>query len=308
MPDFLRATCLCLTLMMTAGFGVAQQPTPSATPEAQPSSQQTTAPSAQQTPTPVPPSESDQPVAAPEQSGKAQSSPTPTPTPSPKQTEQEIQKQEQSQRILGVVPQFSVTSRQNAPPLTPSQKFRLFVKSSTDPFVFAAAGFQAGLGQATDEFPEYGQGASGYAKRFGAALADSTSSNFFSNYAYPVLFKEDPRYFRLGQGSIKRRIFYSLEQEFVVRTDSGKRRFSYSNVLGAFTAGGISNLYYPASDRGFGLTMSRSAIALGYGSLGGLIDEFWADIDQKLFHKQKKETSAPAAAPTTPQVPPPPNH
>jgi hypothetical protein len=308
MPDFLRATCLCFTLVTFAGLGVAQQPTPTPTPDAQPSPQQTTDPGAQQTPTPVPPSESTHPDAAPEQGGKAQPSPSPTPIPSPLQSEQDIQKKEQSQRILGVVPQFSVTSRQNAPPLTPSQKFRLFVKSSTDPFVFAAAGAQAGIGQATDEFPEYGQGGSGYAKRFGAALADSTSSNFFSNYAYPVLFKEDPRYFRLGQGSIKRRIFYSLEQEFVVRTDSGKRRFSYSNVLGAFTAGGISNLYYPASDRGFGLTLSRSAIALGYGSLGGLIDEFWADIDQKLFHKPKKEAPAPAAAPPTPQVPPPPNN
>lgn len=224
------------------------------------------------------------------------------------ESEKEIQKKEQSQRILGVVPQFSVTSRQKAPALTAKQKFRLFVKSSTDPFVFAAAGIQAGIGQATNEFPGYGQGGSGYGKRYGATLADSTSSNFFSNYAYPALFKEDPRYFRLGQGSIAHRIMYSLEQEFVIRTDRGTRRFSYSNVLGAFTAGGISNLYYPSSDRGFGLTMSRSAIALGYGSLGGLIDEFWADIDQKLFHKHKKELVTPPTQAPTPQVPPPPNN
>lgn len=301
MPDFLRAVYLSLILLVLAGLGVAQQPTP--TPEPQPSQ-----PNAQQTPTPVSPAEPDHPAAAPDQSGKKQQSPAPTPTPSAQQTEKEIQKKEQSQRILGVVPQFSVTSRQKAPALTAKQKFRLFVKSSTDPFVFAAAGIQAGIGQATNEFPGYGQGGSGYGKRYGATLADSTSSNFFSNYAYPALFKEDPRYFRLGQGSIAHRIMYSLEQEFVIRTDRGTRRFSYSNVLGAFTAGGISNLYYPSSDRGFGLTMSRSAIALGYGSLGGLIDEFWADIDQKLFHKHKKELVTPATQAPTPQVPPPPNN
>ena len=166
------------------------------------------------------------------------------------QNEQEIQKKEQSQRILGVVPQFGMTSRQNAPPLTTGQKFHLFAKSSFDPFEYAAAGLQAGLGQATNEFPGYGQGAAGYGKRYGASIADQVSSNFFSNFFYPSLLKEDPRYFRLGEGSIKHRILYSLEQEFVCHSDKGGRTFNWSNVLGAFTSGGISNAYYPSTDRG----------------------------------------------------------
>ena len=201
-----------------------------------------------------------------------------------------VEKEEQSQRVLGVMPQFSVTSRHDAPALTTKEKFNLFVKSSTDPFVFVAVGFQAGLTQATDGFDDYGQGAAGYGKRYGATLADNTSSNFFANFAYPVLFKEDPRYFRLGEGTVKHRILYALEQEFVCHTDKGGRSFNFSNVLGAFTAGGISNLYYPPEDRGAGLTMSRSAIALAYGSAGGLISEFWVDIDKKLFHKKQTPT------------------
>ena len=204
----------------------------------------------------------------------------------------EIQRKEQSQRILGVVPQFSVTSRQHPPPLTDGQKFHLFVKSSFDPAEFAVVGFQAGLGQAQNSFPGYGQGAEGYAKRYGAAYADQVSSNFFSNFAYPVLLKEDPRYFRLGEGTIKHRIVYSLEQEFVCVTDKGTRRFNNSNVLGALTSGALSNVYYPPSDRGFGLTMRGAGIALLYGSLGGLVDEFWTDIDHKLFHKKKKDPAA----------------
>ena len=140
------------------------------------------------------------------------------------------------------------------------------------------AGFQAGVGQATNSFPAYGQGAAGFGKRFGAAFADQVSSNFFSNFAYPVLLKEDPRYFRLGQGTIKHRILYSLAQEFVTRTDKGTRRFNFSNVLGAFSTGGLSNVYYPQDSRGFGLTMSRSALSLAYGSAGNLIDEFWFDV------------------------------
>jgi hypothetical protein len=205
------------------------------------------------------------------------------------QNEKQIQKQEQSQRILGVVPQFGMTSRQNAAPLTTGQKFHLFLKTSFDPFAYAAAGLQAGLGQATNEFPGYGQGAAGYGKRYGASIADQVSSNFFANFFYPSLFKQDPRYFRLGEGSVKHRIFYSLAQEFVCHTDKGGRSFNWSNVLGAFTSGAISNAYYPSTDRGAGLTVSRSAVALAYGSAGGLVDEFWTDIHNKFSHKQAEK-------------------
>jgi hypothetical protein len=202
--------------------------------------------------------------------------------------EKEIERKEQSQRVLGVLPQFGVTSRQNAPPLMPRDKFRLFAKSAFDPAQFGIIGLQAGLSQATDEFPAYGQGAAGYGKRYGAALADEVSAGFWSNFFYPVLLKQDPRYFRLGEGSFTHRVFYGIKQEFIAHTDKGGRMFSFSNVLGAFTAAGIANAYYPSSDRGLGLTVSRSSIALAYGMAGGLFDEFYPDIHGKLFHKQKK--------------------
>lgn len=202
--------------------------------------------------------------------------------------ERAIEKKEQSQRLLGAIPDFATTSRRSPPPLTPDQKFHLFVKSSFDPVEFGVVGLQAGISQAEDEFPEYGQGAAGFGKRYGATLADEVSSGFFANYFYPVLFKEDPRYFRLGEGSIVHRLGYALLQEVDCRTDKGKRSFAWSNVLGAFSSGGLSNAYYPASERGFGLTMSRSAISAGYGSLGGIVNEFYPDISHWLFHRHDK--------------------
>lgn len=219
--------------------------------------------------------------------------PQPPPAPAPKSAdEQEIEKREQSQRMLGVIPQFGTTSRHNAPPLTPRAKFHLFVKSASDPVELAVVGLQAGISQAEDEFPEYGQGATGFGKRYGATLADEVSSGFFSNFVYSVLFKEDPRYFRLGEGSIKHRISYAVKQEVVCHTDKGGRSFSWENVLGALTAGSLSNAYYPQSDRGFGLTMSRGAISIGYGTLGGLVDEFYPDISHWLFHRHTKKIAA----------------
>lgn len=215
--------------------------------------------------------------------------PQPAPAAAPKTAdEQEIERQEQSQRMLGVIPNFGTTSRHNAPPLSPEAKFHLFYKSAFDPVELSVVGVQAGISQAEDEFPEYGQGAAGFGKRYGSTLADEVSSSFFANYFYPVLLKEDPRYFRLGEGSIKRRLGYALLQEVYCRTDKGGRSFAWENVLGAFSSGGLSNLYYPEAERGFGLTMSRSAISIGYGSLGGLVDEFYPDISHWLFHRHQK--------------------
>jgi len=217
----------------------------------------------------------------------------------PKKTSEEILQEAEKQRMLGVVPMFGMTNYKDAPPLTARQKFRLMAKTTLDPFTWVAAGAQAGISQAENEFPGYGQGAAGYAKRYGATWTDSFDSNFFSNFFYPVVFKQDPRYFRVGEGTIKSRVGRSLEQEFVARKDSGGRTFSFSNILGALTAGSISNAYYPTQDRGFGLTMSRSAIALGYGCLGGLVLEFWPDIDHKLFHKKESavHTEPPGTTP-----------
>ena len=216
------------------------------------------------------------------------------------ESEGAIRKREESQRMLGVVPTFGVTNRLNAPALTPRDKFHLMAKGYADPFIYFAVGAQAGLSQAFNNFEGYGQGAAGYGKRYGAAFADSADSNFFSNYFYPVLFKQDPRYFRLGEGSKKSRMIWALDREFIARKDSGGWTFHWSNVLGGLTAGGISNAYYPSEDRGFGLTMSRTAISFGYGAAGNLMLEFWPDISHKLFNKTKSQ-----AHPTEPPGAPP---
>jgi hypothetical protein len=199
--------------------------------------------------------------------------------------EKQIEKAEQSRRMLGLVPQFGVTDRKDAPPLTPRGKFRLFYRTAFDPMEFVLTGMEAGVDQAENAFPDYGQGAAGYGKRFGAAFTDELSSNLFTTFVYPTLLQEDPRYFRLREGSFKRRFGYALSQVFIAHKDAGGRTFNWSNALGALSSGGLSNAYYPAADRGFELTMSRAGIALLYNSLGGIGSEFWPDLARKLHHK-----------------------
>jgi len=268
-------------LLLWALPGLAQMPT-AQSPTAQTPAVQVPADPTSAAPAPT--------VQAPTTSAAGADTPQPPATADvPKKTAEEILAEEKKQKMLGFVPIPGMTNYQYAPALTPGQKFNLAIRPYGSPFPYLSAGFQAGLSQAFDSFEGYGQGGSGYAKRFGSALLDGFNSGFFSNFFYPVLLKQDPRYFRLGDSATKKRRLASVvEQEFVTKRDSDRTRvFSYSNVLGALTAGSISNAYYPEEERGFGLTMSRTAVSFGWGMVGNFVLEFWPDISRGLFHKHK---------------------
>jgi len=207
-----------------------------------------------------------------------------------KQKPKESKPEPSGGKVFGIVPEFNVISAKDAKPLTAKGKWRLFVKQTADPFTFVGAAFTSGLGQATDNFHDYGQGWAGYGKRFGAATADSVDGSLWGGFIFPVMLKQDPRYFRLGEGSTKHRIGYAVSRVAVTRTDSGHRAFNFSEVLGNLVAGGIANTYYPESDRGIGLTFERAGVVTALGTLGKIGQEFLPDIDRKLFHRQKKTT------------------
>ena len=209
------------------------------------------------------------------------------------QSPPESKSKKESERIFGVVPAFSITDAKNLPPLKSKDKFNLFVRGTLDPFPFVVYGIQAGIEQANDTHSGYGQGAAGYARRFGAAVGDGTSARFFSTYAFPSLLHQDPRYFRKGEGSGWSRVGYSISRGFVTRSDSGKTQPNWSNLMGKFTGAGLSNLYYPSEDRGASLTLSRVAISLSYQMLGNLAIEFWPEIHRKIGGGKKKENSQP---------------
>lgn len=203
------------------------------------------------------------------------------------------QSKKESERIFGVVPAYSITDARNAPPLKNKDKFQLFISGTLDPFPFVVYAIQAGVEQAPDSHSGYGQGAAGYARRFGAALGDGTSARFFATYAFPSLLHQDPRYFRKGEGSGWSRVRYSVSRGFITRGDSGNTQPNWSNVLGKFGGAGLSNLYYPAEDRGASLTLSRVTIGLSYQVIGNLAIEFWPEIHRKVFGENKKQSSPP---------------
>jgi len=188
---------------------------------------------------------------------------------------QEQLKDEEKQRVLGIIPNFYVTYVPNAAPLTPKQKFNLAWKLNIDPVSFLLVGQTAGIQQAQNEFSGFGQGAEGFAKRYGAAYATFTVSNFLGSAVFPSIFKQDPRYFYKGTGTTKSRILYALANAVICKSDGGHWQVNYSGIVGSLASGGISNLFYPASDRnGPALTFENTAISIGSTAVFNLMQEF----------------------------------
>jgi hypothetical protein len=190
-------------------------------------------------------------------------------------------------RILGVIPN-NKTVPQIAPvesPLTARGKFNLAFKDTADPFTFVLAAFYAGLAQWQNDYARFGQGGTGYAKRFGAAYADQAVGNYMTEAILPSLLREDPRYFRMGRGSPLRRVRYALSRTVITRTDTGSKTFNYSEVAGNAVAAAISNAYYPASERTAGETCEKLTIQLASDSAFNVILEFWPDMRHAIFKK-----------------------
>jgi hypothetical protein len=184
-------------------------------------------------------------------------------------------KEEEKQRVLGFIPNFYVSYVPDPAPLAPKQKYQLAWKSITDPFTFLGAGALAGLQQASDDFAGYGQGAQGYAKRFGAAYADVVAGTFVGSAILPSVLKQDPRYFYKGSGSVRSRTLYALANSVICKGDNKRWQPNYSSILGSFASGGISYLYYPASDRNATqLVLQNSLIRIGESAFENVLQEF----------------------------------
>jgi hypothetical protein len=204
-------------------------------------------------------------------------------------------KKPKDDRMFYVMPNYlTVDSQSQVKPVSWKEKFAMAAKGSFDPYEFTIVGVVAGIRQAENAYPGFGQGMEGYAKRYGAAFADQVDGNVMVGGVYPTILKVDPRYFRLSRGSFVRRFGYAFDRVFIARTDSGSHVFNVPEFAGNATAIAISNVYYPASDRGFTTSLSSWGTQMSIDAFGNELKEFWPDIHHYLQRRharhQKKAT------------------
>jgi len=185
--------------------------------------------------------------------------------------------------VFGVLANYrTADASQIGTVLTPRQKFTIASKDTFDYSLVLLAGALAGVGQWNNSQPSFGQGMKGYGHRWITSYADQGIGNMFTEGVFPVLLREDPRYFRRGTGTTWSRLGYALSRVVVTQKDSGGTGFNYSEWLGSASAVAISNAYYPDS-RTAGDNTSRLFSQVGIDAASQVLKEFWPDIKRKLF-------------------------
>jgi hypothetical protein len=177
--------------------------------------------------------------------------------------------------------------------LESSDKLLLFVADTVDPISILGVGFNTLLGQAQGFDPSFGDGAKGFGRRLIAEFETQTSSRFFSEFAYPTLFSEDPRYYRLGAGGVRKRLAHALEHAVVAHRDDGAYMFNISEMLGAFTGAAMGYAYHPDRRVGFRSVADTALFSILSDSGFDVLREFWPEVAQK-FRIPFRGVTAPA--------------
>jgi hypothetical protein len=182
----------------------------------------------------------------------------------------------------------------NRGPLTTRQKYELAWVETYDISAHLGNLLESGIQQLTNGEPHYGTNLAAFGKRFAASEGDQATSSLFIHGLLPSLLKEDPRYFRLGKGSVGARLSRAVTRVFVIRTDSGGHTFNTPAILGQLMQAGVSNLYYPPKDRSLNGTVKDLGINVVYDAAFNILKEFYPDVLNKL--KRRHAMARDAAA------------
>jgi len=155
----------------------------------------------------------------------------------------------------------------------PTEKAKLenYFFDAYGPYPIIGAGFAAGLNQAYNNPPEWGQGAQGYGKRFGSNLAIAAVATT-TRYGLAEAFREDTIYYNCECKGLMPRLKHALISTLVARRGSdGHSVFSVPALVAPY-AGTMTAVYgwYPSRfDYKDGFRMGNYAL-LGYaaGNIG----------------------------------------
>jgi hypothetical protein len=184
-------------------------------------------------------------------------------------------------RIFWIIPNFMTANDQpeNQGPLTTKGKFDIAWHQFWDYSAHFGNIIQAGISQAANGLPHYGQGWGAFGQRYLAQEGDQFTGSMLIYGVLPTVLHQDPRYFRKGRGHTGSRIGYAASSVLVARTDSGNRTFNASQVFGQLGQASISAYtYYPTQDRRLTGVLSGWAINQGYNIGWNQLKEFTPDL------------------------------
>ena len=169
-------------------------------------------------------------------------------------------------------------------PLSPGQKFELFVDNSISVHTVVWSALGAAVGQADNSPTGFGQGWDAYGKRFGSSLARQASGEFFGTFILALALHYDPRFFPDKDPTFGYAIKRSVKRVFVTRNDAGAQVVDIPGLVGPLLGEGLANVYWPDRNRTVGDTFFRYGLDIATKAGGNMLREYWPVVYRKLTH------------------------
>jgi hypothetical protein len=167
-------------------------------------------------------------------------------------------------------------------PFTAKDKFILAERNIRDPFNLLTVGGEAAISIGSDAHTAYGPGFPGFAKYAGVSLTQEMVGQFFGAFLIPSLAHQDPRYRRMPNLPLKRRIFHVLDAVLISQSDEGLPMFNYATVFGTIGTSALGNVYVPGRKTSWGASADRVAVALATDPIGNAVAEFLPDVARRI--------------------------
>jgi hypothetical protein len=163
-------------------------------------------------------------------------------------------------------------------PMTWEEKGYLALHDLADPANFVTIIGISAIAVAADSHSAYGPGFKGFGKSVGVSYLQDVTGQFFGAFAFPVLFHQDPRYFRMPKAPLTKRIIYSVSRTVISRHDDGSPMPNYSVLLNYPIGAVLANQYVPGVHNDASSTVTRIATGYALDPVNNLLNEFLPDV------------------------------
>ena len=169
--------------------------------------------------------------------------------------------------------------RASTAPLSPGEKFSLFLNKSFRPPGPYAQSIASGLfnealdnnvGKKDTLGDYFADSMTRAARSFGSRIAN----NFFEKFAYATILRQDPRYHRSGKKSVGGKIGYAISRTFITQGDRSGDQPNISYLAGGLTGAFISKYWQREENKTTSKVFSRWGTHIGIGILSNILREF----------------------------------
>jgi hypothetical protein len=183
--------------------------------------------------------------------------------------------------------QYYINQGQSSRPLDSPDKIRLSLYEETDGFTAFTSLLAAGLSQWDNSDPKYGTDKGAFGERLGAAFIRQTSQAIFSDGLGATVFRDDPRYYVMGDGhSFGKRVLYAATRVVTTRSNTGLERPNAPLLFGYLAAAALTQAYYPPSSQNANAVFVTYGLSLAAAGLGYEFHEFLGDAERVLHLKR----------------------